>query len=232
MEVSARPANESAMTARLVILGGEGSGLIVADAVAAVRETGADVSLLGFLNDAREPGTRIGGFEVLGRFDEWRRLDDDVLFVAAFPKPREAHARHRRLASLLIPPNRWGTVQHPRAVVSASASIAHGCFIAPNAVVEAGAQIGPHGIVRAGAYVSHDVQIGAFAFVGPNASLLGRMRIGDGVHVGANAVCRDGLHIGDYAMIGIGSIVARDVAPFAVVAGNPARPVDTVERAS
>ena len=32
-----------------------------------------------------------------------------------------------------------------------------------------------------------------------------------------------GIHVGDGAIIGAGSIVTKDVPPYAVVAGNPAR---------
>ncbi|MFN0283866.1 MAG: serine acetyltransferase [Kineosporiaceae bacterium] len=50
-------------------------------------------------------------------------------------------------------------------------------------------------------------------------------RIGDGVDVGAHVVVLGGVTVGDGAVIGAGSVVVQDVAPGAVVAGNPARPV-------
>ena len=216
------------MTSRVVILGGEGSGLIVADAVAALQACGEDVSALGFLNDSHEPGSIIGGLTVLGRFDDWRSVAGDVCFIAAFPRAKDGRTRLRRLRALGIPLERFATIRHPRAVVSAAARVGHGCFIAANAVIETGADIGAHAIVRAGAYVSHDVRLGEFGFVGPNATLLGRCRAGEGVHIGANAVCREGIEIGEYAVVGIGAVVVRNIEPFTVVAGNPAQPLRTV----
>ncbi len=47
--------------------------------------------------------------------------------------------------------------------------------------------------------------------------------IGSDVWIGANAVITDGVTIGDHAVVGAGSVVTHDVAPFAVVGGNPAR---------
>jgi acetyltransferase EpsM len=213
----------SSASIRLVILGGEGSGVIVAESVAALRAAGNDVALLGFLNDAVAAGAAIGGVPVLGRFDEWSRVPRDAQFLAAFPSARQAQARHERLRALGIPPERWGRVVDPRARVAATSRIGRGSFVAPYAVVEPGAEIAAYSIVRGGAYVSHDVRLGEFGFVGPNATLLGRSRFGTGVHIGANSVCRDGVTVGDYALIGIGSVVVRDVAPYTVVAGNPAR---------
>lgn len=47
--------------------------------------------------------------------------------------------------------------------------------------------------------------------------------IGNDVWVGANVLVLDGIVIGDGAVIGAGSIVTKDVKPFEVVAGVPAK---------
>lgn len=44
-----------------------------------------------------------------------------------------------------------------------------------------------------------------------------------GVSVGANATIVCGVTIGEYAFIGAGSVVTKDVLPFALMKGNPAR---------
>jgi maltose O-acetyltransferase len=47
--------------------------------------------------------------------------------------------------------------------------------------------------------------------------------IGHDVLIGAGAVILPGCSIGTGAVIGAGSVVTRDVAPYAIVAGSPAR---------
>jgi maltose O-acetyltransferase len=49
------------------------------------------------------------------------------------------------------------------------------------------------------------------------------VRIGRNVWIGGGAIILPGVTIGDDAVIGAGSVVTRDVAPGAQVAGNPAR---------
>ena len=44
-----------------------------------------------------------------------------------------------------------------------------------------------------------------------------------GATIGANATIGPGITLGEFAMIGMGSVVTRDVPPFALVHGNPAR---------
>lgn len=49
--------------------------------------------------------------------------------------------------------------------------------------------------------------------------------IGEDVWVGANAGVTDGVTIGDHAIVAMGAVVTRDVPPWAIVAGVPARVV-------
>jgi acetyltransferase-like isoleucine patch superfamily enzyme len=51
----------------------------------------------------------------------------------------------------------------------------------------------------------------------------GDVMIGDDVWIGYQVTILSGVRIGDGAVIGTGSVVARDVPPYAIVAGNPAR---------
>ena len=48
--------------------------------------------------------------------------------------------------------------------------------------------------------------------------------IGSDVWIGAAALILPGVTIGNGAIVGAGSVVTRDVAPGAIVTGNPARP--------
>jgi acetyltransferase-like isoleucine patch superfamily enzyme len=49
------------------------------------------------------------------------------------------------------------------------------------------------------------------------------VRIEDGAWIGAGAIILPGVTIGHKSVVGAGSVVTRDVAPYTVVAGNPAR---------
>lgn len=52
-------------------------------------------------------------------------------------------------------------------------------------------------------------------------------RIGNDVWLGRQATVLPGVRIGDGAVVGARAVVTKDVAPYAVVAGNPARHVRT-----
>jgi UDP-2-acetamido-3-amino-2,3-dideoxy-glucuronate N-acetyltransferase len=49
-----------------------------------------------------------------------------------------------------------------------------------------------------------------------------------GVSVGANATIVCGHTLGEYCLIGAGSVVTKDVPPYALMVGNPARQIGWV----
>ena len=48
--------------------------------------------------------------------------------------------------------------------------------------------------------------------------------------IGANSTILPGIRIGSRAVVGAGSVVTRDVPPGTVVAGNPARIINKIDR--
>lgn len=47
--------------------------------------------------------------------------------------------------------------------------------------------------------------------------------IGNDVWIGDNVIIKGGLHIGNGAVLGMGAVVTKDVPPYAIVGGNPAK---------
>jgi len=82
------------------------------------------------------------------------------------------------------------------------------------------------------------IRIGSDVSIGPEASILtlghdpqspefedrgGDVVIGNRVWIGYRAIILPGVTIGEGAVVGAGSIVTKNVEPFSIVAGNPAR---------
>ena len=52
-----------------------------------------------------------------------------------------------------------------------------------------------------------------------------RTNVGKGATIGANATIVCGNNIGEYAFVGAGSVVTKDIAPYALVVGNPSKQI-------
>jgi acetyltransferase-like isoleucine patch superfamily enzyme len=53
----------------------------------------------------------------------------------------------------------------------------------------------------------------------------GRVTISEDVWIGSNAIILPGITIGRGAVVAAGAVVTKDIAPFMVVAGVPAKPI-------
>ena len=85
-------------------------------------------------------------------------------------------------------------------------------------------EIGPNATIAQEAYLC----TGTHDFVDPTRSLeTGKITIGENAFVGARAFIMPGVSIGAGAVVGACAVVCHEVEPGAVVAGNPARKVDT-----
>ena len=49
------------------------------------------------------------------------------------------------------------------------------------------------------------------------------IKIENDVWIGANSVVLPGVQIGNHSVIGAGSIITKDIPPYSVAVGNPAR---------
>lgn len=61
-----------------------------------------------------------------------------------------------------------------------------------------------------------------FASIKGHPKTRGDVRIGNDVWIGREAMIMSGVTVGDGAVVGARAVVTRDVAPYAIVAGNPA----------
>ncbi|MCG2643560.1 MULTISPECIES: acetyltransferase [Bradyrhizobium] len=217
---------------RFVVLGGPGDGLVVAEALHHAARAGHAVELVGFLNDVLPPGEILQGVPVLGRFEDWRKLDNDILFSPAVQKVKDMQARVARINSLEIPEERWGTVVHPSAVVSSDVVIGPGAFVASCATVQPESRIGRFASLRAGAMLGHHCVVEDHGYVGPNATMCGRSTVGFGAHLGPGSVLLDSKKLGEFSVVGIAAAVTKDVPDRWVVFGNPAVRVGTIARLS
>lgn len=58
----------------------------------------------------------------------------------------------------------------------------------------------------------------------------GKVVIEDGAHIGIGSIIMPGVTIGEGAIIGAGSVVTRDIPPYCVAVGSPAKVIKTFKK--
>ena len=133
----------------------------------------------------------------------------------------------------------WINVQ-----IRENAVIGEGCILSKDVYIDHGVKIGHRCKIQNSVSVYSGVEIGDDVFVGPNACFtndkvprafnsnwqITPTRIENGASIGANATIVCGVTVGEFAMVAAGSVVTKDVAPYTLVMGSPARPVALIDR--
>jgi UDP-N-acetylglucosamine acyltransferase len=84
-------------------------------------------------------------------------------------------------------------------------------------------RIGNDNLIMAYAHVAHDCQIGNHAIMANAASLGGHVYIGDWAILGGFSIVHQFCHIGAHSFAGMGSVVSKDIPPYVMVGGHPAK---------
>ncbi|MCH8684170.1 acyltransferase [Pedomonas mirosovicensis] len=133
----------------------------------------------------------------------------------------------------------WINVQ-----VRENADIGADCILSKDVYIDCNVTVGDRCKVQNSVSVYQGVSIGNDVFVGPNVAFtndrvprafnsewkITPTRIMDGASIGANATIVCGVTIGEYAMVAAGSVVTKDVPPYTLVMGNPARSKALIDR--
>lgn len=122
--------------------------------------------------------------------------------------------------------------------IMSGAKIGTDCSLGQNVYVGGNAIIGNNVKIQNNVSVYDSVEIGDDVFCGPSCVFTNvinpranvnrkaeylRTRIEKGVTIGANATIICGVTLGKFSFIGAGAVVTKDVKPFALMTGVPAR---------
>ena len=139
----------------------------------------------------------------------------------------------------------WGTAQiRENAVLGDNVTVGTGCYIGP------GVEIGSNSKIQNLAQVFGPASLEDGVFVGPGVILTNdrfpravtdsmvpkaasdwtpcKIIVCQGASIGAGSICVGPISIGRWALIGAGSVVTRDVDPFSLCVGQPARQIGWV----
>ncbi|WP_265421190.1 acyltransferase [Aeromonas salmonicida] len=127
-------------------------------------------------------------------------------------------------------------------VILKQAKIGSDCNICAHTLIENDVIIGSRVTVKSGVYLWDGITVEDDVFIGPCAAFTNdkhprskvypdcflRTVLQKGCSIGANATILPGITLGEYCMVGAGAVVTKDVPPYAVVIGNPAKIVKFV----
>ncbi|MCF7911490.1 MAG: NeuD/PglB/VioB family sugar acetyltransferase [Candidatus Cloacimonetes bacterium] len=213
------------MKDNIIIIGGEGNGSVIADAITDAHLRGStSARIYGFLNDRMNKGDLIAGYPVLGSLaDVQFYLKQDCRFVYAIYRIDGQKQRIELFRNLKISEDSMLTFIHPLAYVAPSARIGQGVIIMPQVSVSAEAVIGDCCLLMVHATIGHNTVLGSHCHLAAQSCLSSHVTLEEGVHIGLNATVREHLTLKKNSTLGMGSVLLNDICEQDIWAGNPAR---------
>lgn len=217
------------MREKIIVIGGKGSAVVVAEQIFDAQKRGADVELLGFAFDDKSFGSSINNIPIVGTTRsvyEKYKYDNSIKFIYQLYRPDLMNERISLLESYKIPADRFATFIHPSVLVSESAVIGYGSAIMANCVINANVRIGNHCTIHSNSLVGHDTSIGDYNFVAAHNVIGSNNKIGNANFLGLNSTFNNYIEIGDNVFVGMASNVIKGVPTGKKVYGNPAQIFD------
>lgn len=85
-------------------------------------------------------------------------------------------------------------------------------------------QIGSNNLFMAYTHVAHDCMVGNNCIMANNASIAGHVHLGDNVILGGMSGVHQFCHVGSHSFVAANAIILKDVPPYVMASGHPAKP--------
>jgi sugar O-acyltransferase (sialic acid O-acetyltransferase NeuD family) len=210
----------------LVVIGAGGFGRETLDVIDAINEAApAPVwSVLGVLDDAPSEANlkRLARREVayLGTVGDFLARPATESYVVGVGSPRARRALADKCATAGLRP---ATLIHPTATLGFDVHVGEGSIICAGARLTTNIRLGRHVHLNPNVTVGHDTALGSFVSMNPASNVSGDCIVEDEVLIGVGAVVLNQLRVGRGAVVGGSACVVRDVSPYTLAKGVPAR---------
>ena len=128
----------------------------------------------------------------------------------------------------------------PNTIIGKNCSFGQNCVVGPNVKIGNGVKVQNNISIYDGVEIEDDVFLGPSCVftnvINPRAFIqrkdeFKKTLLKKGCSIGANVTIVCGVTIGEYALIGAGAVVTKDVKPYSLMVGVPARQSGWVDKA-
>lgn len=212
------------MSKKVVIIGGEGNGGVVASCIEDNRKRFDDMEweIVGFVNDFEKS---VCGYPVIGGLADIPRLiaETDYYFSWAIHLISRNIKTVEMFKEANIPENRLATIIHKSAFVADNAILEPGCFVMSGCYVGPNAHIGKCTLIMANCSIGHNVKMGPLCHCSVSSIVTSYATMGICADMAIGSACLSFVEVGDYAMVGARALATKNVPMKEIHIGTPAK---------
>ncbi len=206
---------------KIFVIGSSGHAKVVIDII----EQEGKHEIIGLLSRDQAAGEFVYGYEILGKEAELNSLlkkhPAEGYIIAVGDNATRAKAanffeeNYPQLEAL--------SAIHPSAILGRDVTIGAGTVVMAGTVINPSSKIGCFCIINTRASLDHDCILGNFASLAPGVTTGGDCQIRAYSAIGIGATILHGVQIGEQTVIGANALVNKNIPPFSVAYGTPAK---------
>lgn len=202
---------------KLLLFGAGGHAKVVLDVARA-----ANMEICGVVDD-RWTAEFWRGVPLLGKYQDLTTICSAHVEAAWVVAIGNEAVRRRVVRELERLGARFATIIHPSACLGSGVFVGAGSVVMAGSILQADVHVGQHTIINTASTVDHDSYIGDYVHISPGVHLAGNVHVEEAVHIGIGACSIPGVNIGRYTTIGAGTTIIKDIPPYVVAVGCPAK---------
>lgn len=212
------------MSKKVIIIGGEGNGGVIASCIEDNRKRFNDLEweVVGFVNDYEK---EVCGYPVLGGTDDVKELlkNEEYYFMWGIHMIGRNVLTEKVFNKVNIPIDRFATIIHKTAFIADSAILEAGVFVMANSYIGPQARIGLCTLIMSNSMIGHNTTVGPLCHFSVGSITSSYITIGKCSDVTLGARVLEKRKIGDFAVAGAGSLVTKDIPDYEIHIGSPAK---------
>lgn len=187
-----------------------------------------DYNVLGYFDRNKNIQKSYNGINYLGDwsdFELWIKKYDNHKKQSFIVSIGAGYGKDRLLMHQKLRENKLIPIiaVHPSAFIEKSVLLKEGTQVYSHATICVDAIIGKGCIVNTAASIDHECVLAEGVSIGPGARLAGLVKVEKYADIYTGAIILPRITIGQGAVVGAGSVVIKDIEPYSIVVGNPAR---------
>lgn len=216
---------------KLVVIGGEGNGGVIASCVEDNRSKYNDLEweVYGFVNDYE---SNVCGYPVIGKLNDLPRLllNEDLYFIWAIHLVGRNPLTAKLFRDANIPIERFATIVHKSAFIGKDVILEPGVFVMYNSYIGPGAHIGKCSLIMANCSIGHNTIIGDLCHCSVGAIMTGYSELDYCSDLAVGSTLLAYKKVGKYAMLGANALGTKDIPDYEIHVGSPAKYLKHINR--
>lgn len=212
------------MSKKVIIIGGEGNGGVIASCIEDNRRRFGDLEweVAGFVNDYEK---EVCGYPVLGGTGDVQKLleNPEYHFMWGIHMIGRNILTEKVFRKVNIPQERFATIIHKTAFIAESAVLEPGVFVMSNCYVGPQSRIGQCSLMMANSLIGHNTTVGPLCHFSVGSITSSYITIGTCSDVTLGAKVLEKRNIGNFAVAGAASLVTHDIPDYEIHVGTPAK---------